>query len=515
MAPRSSIDRVLAEADGYIIERMNRHLLPGVAAGVVHDGRLVYAKGFGVADAAGGRAVTADSVFRIASISKTMTAIGLMQLWEGGRFALDDPVRDYLRSYRFEHRDPSAPPATFRHFLTHTSGVGEFRTLRDLFNIRRLWALGAGEGEPVPSLAEYYHGWLRPELPPGEKWAYANHAFATLGQVVEDVSGQPFDRYMRERLFAPLGMETTSYVPDDDLRGRLAQGFTFKKGRAKPAPFMEVVGRPAGSVYSSVNEMARYLAALTSGGGNEHGAVLKPETLAMMMEPQYVVDPRLAGAMGLAFFLDRFGGHRIASHNGGWNGYSSAMYLAPDERLGVIMFTNVSTLALDGMATGLLRRLLNVPEPSPEGLTARIPEASHLWPELCGYYGPRPGFMTNARVWMAFGGEVEIFVSGNHLAARGAAGPLRRGVALRRTDPADPLLYQAVYDGMVIPVAFARDGSGRVDRLSAAGVMGFYNWHRRPALQSISVLGRGALGAAGAALLLAAAKRRRGRRCQA
>src|SRR3989337_3129245 len=148
-----TLDRVLAQADGLIIAAMNEHALAGLAVGIIHDGALVYAKGFGLADAKEQRPVTPDTVFRIGSISKTFTAIGLMQLWEQGKFQLDDQVNEYLRAFKVQHRDPQAPPVTFRHLLTHTAGIGEWRHISDLARFRTIFALGAKGGAAVPSLA--------------------------------------------------------------------------------------------------------------------------------------------------------------------------------------------------------------------------------------------------------------------------------------------------------------------------------------------------------------------------
>ena len=482
---QETIDRVLHETDEFIIAAMNKYTLPGLAVGIVRDGRLVYAKGFGLADAKAGRAVTADTVFRIASISKTFTAIGLMQLWEQGKFQLDDPVNDYLVAYKVQHRDPQAPPVTFRHLLTHTSGIGEFRTISDLFRFRRSF-IGVREGESLPTLREYYGGRLTPELYPEEKWAYANHGFATVGQLVEDISGEPFAQYMREHVFSPLGMERTDFLRSDRVCDELAvgyQGYQLKRGRLKPVDYLENILRPASEIFSSVNEMARYVAALMNGGRNEYGAVLKPETLQMMMEPHYRVDERLT-AMGLAFWLEDFDGHRIAWHGGEWPGFTSAMYVAPDDGLGIVVFTNVTSIALFGIAASLMRRLLDVPDPVSQLPRPDILETPHLWADLCGFYGPKPGFLTNARIWMMFGGEAEVFVKGNHLALRSLAGLVRKGIPLYPSDPSDPLAFQVVYENLPISVVFKRNEAGQIDRL-LAGAMGPATLYKRPTVESL------------------------------
>ncbi len=500
MTSEKTIEGVLADAGELLITAMNENALPGLAVGIVHDGELVYARGFGMADGKTERPVTPDTVFRIGSISKTFTAIGLMQLWEQGRFKLDDPVSGYLKTYKLEHRDPNAPPITFRHLLTHTAGIGEFRTISDLARFRSTFALGVKEGEPVPPLRDYYRGRLVPELYPGEKWAYANHGFATLGQLLEDIAGETFEQYMIRHVLEPLGMFHTDYLRSERVRDQLATGYAAKKGLPTPVKYHEIAVRPAGSIFSSVNEMAKYLAALMNGGTNQHGSVIKPETLRMMMEPHYQLDERLP-AMGLAFWLDSIGGHRTAGHGGGWPGFVSAMHVAPDDGLGIIAFTNTNSLALDAIATDLMRRMLDVPESSVQLPRPGVLESPHLWHELCGFYGPRPGFMTNARVWMAFGGEAEVMVKHNHLAVRSLVGPAAKGLRLYPVDPSDPLLFRTEFEKLPVPIVFKRNEMGTVDRMCVAG-LGFTTVYKRPRIESLRL--RGTVAVAGLAALAGA-----------
>ena len=186
-------------------EVLNRWPTAGLAVAVVRDRSLAWSYGHGVADAGSNTRVTEDTVFRIASITKTITSIAVMQLWEQGLVDLDAPANDYLRAYRLIAAKAGFRPATVRHLLTHTAGVPAVRTALDLFRPALGWE--APRGCSAPSLADYYRGGLRVDVEPGTKWAYSNHGFATLGQIVEDVSELPFDRYLRERVFGPLGME--------------------------------------------------------------------------------------------------------------------------------------------------------------------------------------------------------------------------------------------------------------------------------------------------------------------
>jgi CubicO group peptidase (beta-lactamase class C family) len=318
---------------------------------------------------------------------------------------------------------------TFRHLLTHTAGVGELREITDLF--RPVIGLGARPGKPVPTPAAQYPKGLRSAIRPGTKWAYSNHAFNTLGQLVEDISGEPSADYMRRHVFKPLGMEGTDYVPSERVREALAQGYNFSRGKLRPVAYREIAVRGAGSAFSTVEDMCRHIAALLGGGANRQGRVLKRETLSLMTEPHYRLDGRLP-AMGLAFVLDDFGGHTVAGHDGGWPGFLSSMLVCPSEGVGVVVFVNASSKAAHEAADKLTRELLGVPEPASRLPRAGVLESPHLWPELRGFYGPEGPLNTNLRLWGAYAGELEVRVEDKHLVLRALIGPLRKGARLYR-----------------------------------------------------------------------------------
>jgi CubicO group peptidase (beta-lactamase class C family) len=488
------------------IEAFNEDTLAGLAVGVVRDGALERFVGLGLADADHRRPVDAGTVFRIGSISKTMTAIGVMQLVEEGAFGLDDPVAEHLRSVRVES-PRGAPPVTVRHLLTHSAGIGEIREWRDL--ARPVIGLGSKAGEPPPDLADYYRGGVRAEVAPGTKWAYANHGFALLGLLVQELRGAPFADVMRERVFDPLGMEYTDFVRSDRVRGRLAVGYALRpRGRMKPVKDHEIAVGPAGSCYSCTEDMARYVGALLAGGA----PLLRPQTFELMLAPQGARGEHLPG-MGLSFFLERIGGRNVARHDGGWPGFISAMLVAPDDGVGVVAFTNTNTEASPHLlAERVLRRLLDAPEPA----DPVVPEDPHLWPELAGIYRPAPGLKTNLRVWPLIGGEAEVLVRKGHLTVRAQSPlrPLRRGVRLRAADPDDPLAFEARHGDVRVAVAFERDDGGRVASLRAGSTLGaFTRLHRRPRATSVRLLSRAA-GAATAGAAAAAVVRRRRKRAR-
>ena len=471
MISETALKQTLNGLDNYLVEMMNKNTLAGLAVGVVHEGELVYCKGMGYADIAQATPVTMDTGFRIASISKTFTAIGILQLLEQGKFNLDDSVNRYLKGFKVMHKDAFSPPVTFRHLLTHTSGIGEAPTIREALPI----LLGkdpyfAKEGERVKPLAQMYGGLFITDVPAETKWAYANHAYAILGQLVEDISGMPFPEYMIEHVFEPLGMYKTDYLFSERVRGQFAQGYLFKKGVFEPVTLKLRLLLGAGSIFSSVNEMVKYMEALMNGGANAHGRVLQAETLRMMMTPQLDTDTRVF-SMGLGFWLHDFGGHQIAGHGGSHPGFISDMKIAPEEKLGVVVFTNTNAMAPNFIGTEIMYRLLGVPNPDTDFPPRGIASRPYDWSRFCGFYGPKPGFLTNARLWLTFGGEVEVYVDRqNRLAVRTLFGPVSKGLPVYRADDEDPLLYRGQFkgglmDGYPVSVLFKENHEGAVDRI--------------------------------------------------
>lgn len=381
IARTPSGERCDSEASGVIDEPelmarvneiLNRWPTVGVAVGVVRNGSLEFFYGHGLADIGSNTPITEDTVFRIASITKTFTAIAVMQLWEQGLIDLDAPANDYLRAYKLMPAKASFRPATVRHLLTHTAGIPEVVYASDLLHPdwdpfgARSAVYSVKVGELMPRLSEYYRGGLRLVVEPGSAFAYSNHGFATLGQIIEDVSGMPLARYLREHLFEPLGMADSDLVRSDLVASRLATGYMLGPGGTRAVPDREGIDAGAGGIYSTPRDMARYLAALLGGGANEHGRVLTPRAMTMMFEPHYQPDPRIPG-IGLAFFRSDAGGHLAVEHGGILPGFNSELVVAPDDGVGVMAFTNGASGAMGWLPNALgqlLRHLLAVPDES-------------------------------------------------------------------------------------------------------------------------------------------------------
>jgi CubicO group peptidase (beta-lactamase class C family) len=438
---------------------LNRHPTVGMAVGVVRDGHPEFFHAHGVANVASNTPIDEDTVFRIASISKTFTAIAVMQLWEKGLINLDAPANDYLRAFQLVPAKRSWRPATVRQLLTHTAGIPE------MVHPSRALGYVYGEsfklGEPVPSLHEYYHGGIRLNAEPGKRFAYTDHNFSTLGQIVEDLSGQPIARYLSEHIFEPLGMQDTDLERSERVTSRLAAGYSLGSHGPKAIADRQWLTAAASMVYSSPRDVARYLAALMGGGTNEHGSMLKPATLAMMFEPQYQPDPRIPG-IGLAF--DRFsaGGHHVVGHEGILPGFNSQIFVAPDDQLGVMAFTNGAQMAmlwLPAETASLLSHLLGVPD---DAIRSDVPQRPEVWSDICGWY-PLAAPLTDMRMRAMFGLGAEVFVHRGELKARvlSPVPGLYRGFELHPDDENDPYVFRLDLSRWGIPtakIAFGRHG---------------------------------------------------------
>ena len=455
------------ELERRVGEILNRRPAVGLALGIVRNGRLEFFRGHGFADIEARTPINEDTVFRIGSITKTFTGIAIMQLWEQGLLDLDAPANDYLRAYKLVPTKASFRPATVRHLLTHTAGIPEI--------VHRptpgFWLLDdfIKAGRTVPSLAEYYRGGLRVDIEPGTRFVYTDHDFATLGQIVEDVSGMPVDRYLREHVFEPLGMGHTDLVRSERVQPALAAAYKVGSRGASRIDDFEFVTAGGGAAYSTTKDMALYAAALLNGGSNEHGSVLKPATLATMFEPHYRTDPRLPGE-GLVFSRAMLGGHLAVGHGGILPGFISQMWLAPTDGVGVVAFTNGSRLAmfwLPGETSGMLGHVLGLPD---DAVRRDVPQHPELWPDVCGWYQlhARPADIRARAMVGGIGGEVFVRRGQLRLRLLTPIPALYRGFPLYPDDEGDPYSFRIDLSefGMgTARIVFSQDARGRVDRV--------------------------------------------------
>lgn len=453
-----------AELGRVVSDCLRRWPSAGVAVAIVRDGRPATYLCRGVSDVRSGRPVTEHSVFRIGSLTKTVTAVAVMQLHEQGLIDLDAPANDYLRGFQLVPARAQFGPATVRHLLTHTAGVGYWRRRSDL-----LLHPGAGSGVSARSLvplAEYYQHGIPVDVEPGTRWSYSNHGFAALGQIVEDVSGEPFDHYLRDHVFNPLGMRHTSLLLSEQLRQELATGYTHARGGLSAVAPRDVPTPGGGGLYSTPADMAQYLTALLRGGANDHGRALAADTIATMFRPHFRPDPRIPG-MALAFEPHAESDRVLIGKGGTIAGFLSALELAVEERTGVVVLTNTGGLdnvgVAEPLAAALTRRLIGLPGDPVRRDLAPHPE---VWRELRGRYIPDAGPVTNLFMRLGMGAGLQVAVHQRQLLVR-PLNPLpgrHVPMPLEPDDPGDPRVFRVEFPdyGKTSRVVFTEETQPRL-----------------------------------------------------
>jgi len=311
-APREeiSLDESNAVFSFALQELQEKQEFAGAVTMVVGPNRIIALEAFGLADIASGRPMRKDSVFWIASMTKPITAMGVLMLVEEGKVGLDEPVEKYLPSFKGQKvATPTGPvpaprPVTVRDLLTHTSGLSA--------------ASLTAANQPVdtiPLAAMVDHSGRTPLISaPGAKWAYSNTGINALGRIIEVVSGQPYADFVQKRFFDPLDMNSTSFWPDDTLQASLATPYRKDKATGKLIPagnsrFSNPLQNrartaiPAGGLFSTANDLAQLYQMILRGGELDGHRFLRPETLKLMTTNQLGEMPKVSFAEGMRMGL--------------------------------------------------------------------------------------------------------------------------------------------------------------------------------------------------------------------
>lgn len=333
-APTTRLDGLEPFLDGVIETVMEERLIPGSVMVVVENGQVVLSKGYGFSNVDTREPIRPDkTLFRIASISKTVNATAVMQLVERGLLDLEAKANDLLRQYNapFTIVEHYPEPIRLIDLLNHTAGFDE-----------RAIGMAALAPEKVPPLGEYLTRRLPPQtMPPRETISYSNHGVALAGYLVELASGQPYASYVRDHIFTPLGMTRSTFECIDPKSPDIPRGYTLRNGRAVPVPIDYPAVGPAGSMLSTGEDMARYMIAHLNKGRLGDTRIFSEATAEEMHRLHYRQDPRLDGGMAVGFFTGLWNGHRFVEHGGNLNGFASQLFLLPDDGVGFFLSSNV------------------------------------------------------------------------------------------------------------------------------------------------------------------------------
>ena len=314
-------------SDQFFPAQMEKLHIPGVSLIVVQDGKVVLAKGYGYADLATSSPISAEtSVMRIGSISKLFVATAVMQLVERGKLDLDADVNRYLTAFQLEDTFPQ--PVTLAQLLTHTAGFEDppYATYTD--------------PHQVQPLSEH----LAEKMPPrtrraGEEFIYSSYGYALAALIVEEVSGMPFDQYVEQKIFRPLGMAHSRYLLALPLPENLATGYFYHDGWQVPQPVDYDDDYPGGSIVSTAEHMSHFILAHLQDGCYQGGCILQASTVAEMHQRR-AQTPYEGQNVALGFVEGLQNGQRLLGHTGAISGFGSSLDLLPDHNLGYFFSFN-------------------------------------------------------------------------------------------------------------------------------------------------------------------------------
>lgn len=325
-------DAFRAFFDSYFEEKMAEYLVPGAAIVVVQGDEVVFIEGYGYADLAHQTPVDPNStLFRVGSVSKTFTATAVMQLVEAGLVDIDQNIAIYLNDFPGDQFDLS--PFTAKQLLTHTAG----------FEIREIGLTYTNPEKALP-LEEFLTKNMPPQVrEPGTFSSYSNFGYGLLGLTVEQVADTPFESYIQEHIYTPLGMDNSSFfIPQAILEqpdSSLATGYVREGDSIKAIPVDYHHIPPAGTMLSTAKDMGQFIISQLNEGRLGQVELLQPGTVSMMQSQQFTNHPKQPG-YGFGYYERFQNGLRMIEHGGNYYGFMTNMILIPEEDLGFFYVYN-------------------------------------------------------------------------------------------------------------------------------------------------------------------------------
>jgi len=465
--------------DGFLPMQLERENIAGAVVCVVKDGNLVFAKGYGYSDVDKKTPVSPDNtLFRPGSISKLFTWTAIMQLVQQGKLDLDHDVNEYL-DFKIPATYPQ--PITLRNIMTHTPGFEE--SIKELF---------VREGTPVGPLHDYLVRHMPKRIfPPGAVPAYSNYGATLAGYIVERISGRPFNDYVTENIFRPLGMVHSTFAQPlpADLKPLMSNGYELGSGKSKT--FEVIQEAPAGSLSASATDLSHFMIAHLQDGNYQSAQILSPETARQMHARQNGFHPEL-NAMALGFYEENRNGHQIIGHGGDTIYFHSDLHLVLDAGVGFFISYNSAGKGEISSRGALWKHFMDRYFPYQRPDVPAVSRASDDAKTVSGYY------MTSRRAQNTFlsatnsfeevhvvpdsDGDIKVFPFKDY------------NGQIRKWREIGPLLYREV--NSQDRIAFQKDADGRLElRISfpaivfqRASFLDSYPWNRFVAYFVLTIL---------------------------
>jgi CubicO group peptidase (beta-lactamase class C family) len=329
--------------DAYVNRALTNWRIPGAAVCIVKDDRVVLMKGYGVKELGLNNKIDPNTLFMIGSNTKAFTATILATLETQHKLSLDDKVTKYFPAFKLDNK-LAGEDVRLRDLLCHRLG---FQTFQGDFTY---WTSDLTREQVIEKM-----GHVKAVYPFRSKWGYTNAAFLTAGEVVTKVTQRSWESYIKDYIFAPLGMGNTLALSKDFPKSlNKAAAHTIVEGRLIAIPFPQLDNlAPAGAICSSVNDMSKWVLALLNNGKVGPRQIIPNEAINTTRQPQDIVGDvhHLNGTSnvelyGLGWFLQDYAGHRVVMHDGGVNGYVTSVTLVPEQHLGIIILTNTDQNSL-------------------------------------------------------------------------------------------------------------------------------------------------------------------------
>ncbi len=317
--------------DQYVESEMERQHIPGLALGIYREGFIERVQGFGLASVELDVRVKPETIFQSGSMGKQFTAMAIMMLVEQGKIGLDDSILKYF---------PDGPsrwaPVKVSHLLSHTSGIAEYETDAGTkpngpFYLR----LDNSEEELYHKIAD-----LPMDFEPGERWRYTNTNYVLLGMMIHRVTGKFYGEVLAERIFRPLGMTSTRIISEEDIIRNRSAGYRLLKGELKNQEWVSPTYNTTadGALYFNVLDLAKWDTALYT------EKLVKKASLDRMWTVFPLRDGKPnSGHYGFAWFIESVNGHRLLQHGGAWQGFTTYIARYVDDKLTVVVLTNLDS----------------------------------------------------------------------------------------------------------------------------------------------------------------------------
>lgn len=320
---------------------------PGLAVAVAQNGDCLHCKGYGLANMEWSLPITTDTVFRLASLTKTFTATAILLLQEQGKLHLSDAITSYFPDF-----PPHWNPITIEHLLTHTSGIKNYN---DLDGFIRIWA----RADLTPRELATLFADLPLNFAPGSRFEYTNSGYVILGLLIETLAGMTYENFIQTQIFTPLGMKRSYYMLRGAIIPQRAAGYVLAPENNPHAyhgylhaPFRSMTtSYSSGGLGSTLEDMLIWDNALRTNrllSADVQNRMLTPAVLANNQSSNY----------GLGWFIEERQGHKIAYHSGDVEGFSSLMVRLIDMPLSLILLANLSDWDLEGLSEKIFEALL-------------------------------------------------------------------------------------------------------------------------------------------------------------